>query len=75
MRMNTISVVGFALAVMPILSVSALSAYPASSTEARSGSFTQVADACPAGQYWEEAGYVADGKWRPAHCANDRGHQ
>jgi hypothetical protein len=75
MRMNTICVVGFALAVMPVLSVSALSAYPASPTEANSGAFTRVANACPAGQHWEEAGYVADGKWRSAHCAKDDGRE
>jgi hypothetical protein len=75
MRMNTICLVGFALAVMPLLSVSALSAYPASSTEARSGSFTRVAEACPPGQHWEEAGYVAEGKWREAHCAKDGGRE
>jgi hypothetical protein len=74
MRVNTICLVGFALAAVPLLSVPALSAYPVS-PEARADSFTRIANACPAGQHWEEAGYVAEGKWRPAHCARDNGRE
>jgi hypothetical protein len=75
MRMNTICLAGFALVAMPMLSVPALSAYPSSSNEARSESFTRIADACPVGQHWEDAGYVSGGKWRDAHCARDGGRE
>jgi hypothetical protein len=30
---------------------------------------TSAAPACPAGYYWEPAGYVHHGKFREAHCA------
>ena len=29
----------------------------------------QGSQQCPAGYYWEEAGYAHHAKWRPAHCA------
>ncbi len=33
------------------------------------------AHACPPGTHWEEAGYVAHGKWRAARCARDNGRE
>lgn len=30
---------------------------------------TMAPDACPAGWVWEPAGYMGNGHWRPAHCA------
>jgi hypothetical protein len=30
---------------------------------------------CPAGTYFEPAGYVGSGKWRAAHCASGKGHE
>jgi hypothetical protein len=29
----------------------------------------QTTGVCPPGYYWEAAGYVQHGKYRPAHCA------
>ncbi len=31
--------------------------------------YTQLAETCPAGWIWEQAGYLSSGKWRAAHCA------
>jgi hypothetical protein len=76
MRLYTAYVIGFALALTPFMSLSASAsdsyyggAQPAANQPA------PPAQACPAGQYWEPAGYVADGKWREAHCANVDGTQ
>jgi hypothetical protein len=30
---------------------------------------TPALDSCPPGWVWESAGYLKQGKWRPAHCA------
>jgi hypothetical protein len=73
MRMNTAYLLGIAVVTIPLLSTAASAAYPTNS-----GQPTQLAQAaanCPPGTYWEPGGYVADGKWRDGHCANDNGRQ
>lgn len=31
--------------------------------------YIHLAETCPAGWVWEQAGYLSSGKWRAAHCA------
>lgn len=69
----TAYLIGVALAAMPLLSATALSAYPERPAAARSGSVIRVADTCPAGTHWVNSSYTSGGKWRDAHCANDDG--
>jgi hypothetical protein len=73
MRMNTTYLLGIAAVTLPLLSTAASAAYTTNSSQS-----TQIAQAqtsCPPGTYWENGGYVADGKWRDGHCANDNGRQ
>jgi hypothetical protein len=67
---STACLIGVALAAMPLLSATALSAYPERVAEARSNQVVRVVDTCRAGQEWVEAGYDRKGEWRDAHCVN-----
>jgi len=75
MRSNIALIAAFALAATPFLSIVARSADLGHMTAARQANIVRVAQQCPAGEYWEDAGYVADGKWRDGHCAKATGHQ
>jgi hypothetical protein len=75
MRLSVAFLIGTAVAAMPLLSVTASSAYPDRVTGARSSHYINIAESCPPGEHWEEAGYVAEGKWREAHCAKDGGRE
>ncbi len=76
MRLETsIYLLGLTLAVTPFLSTAVLSAPAARATAVRSNQVILAAQPCPPGTYWEEGGYVSEGKWRDAHCAKDNGRQ
>jgi hypothetical protein len=78
MRMNTAAyLIGAVVVATPLLSATVLSAPTARTSTARSSQTVLVDDAhnCPPGTHWEEAGYVAEGKWRDAHCAKDGGRE
>jgi len=65
-------VLGVVLAATPLISATVL-APDANSDRSRAASEMLVADACPPGTHWVNAGYVSGGKWREAHCAKDNG--
>jgi hypothetical protein len=75
MRINSAYLLGIAAVTIPLF---ATAASAANSTGTSSGQSTQLAQAaanCPPGTYWENGGYVSDGKWRDGHCARDNGRQ
>lgn len=67
MKGTIASVIGMAMTLTPMLSMTAMAAGPQSPTATQSA---QVAT-CPMGTHWEAAGYN-HGRWRAAHCANDQ---
>jgi hypothetical protein len=75
MRINTAYLLGIAVVTLPLLSTAASAAYPTNTTSSQSTQLAQAATTCPPGTYWENGGYVADGKWRDGHCARDNGRQ
>ena len=75
MRTYTAYLIAFVLAFMPFMSLSASADSYLAGAQPTPNQPPPVAQTCPAGQYWEPAGYVADGKWREAHCAENRGRQ
>jgi hypothetical protein len=75
MRMNMSHLLGIAVVTLPLLSTAASAAYPTAATSDQSTQLAQAATNCPPGTYWENGGYVADGKWRDGHCARDNGRQ
>jgi hypothetical protein len=72
MRLTTLHMVVAALATAPLLSAAAQPAHPAA---VASSPIMRVAQDCPAGYHWEESGYVAEGKYRAAHCAKNGGRE
>ena len=75
MRIYTAYVIGFALALTPVMSLSASADSYLGGAQPTANEPLPTAQSCPAGQHWEAAGYVADGKWRDAHCAQDNGNE
>jgi hypothetical protein len=75
MRLSTACLIGVAMAATPLISTTAVSAYPDRAGTTLTGMILADAHNCPAGQHWEESGYVAEGKWRDAHCAKDGGRE
>jgi len=76
MRLKTVAyLIGLVAVATPLLSATVLSAPTARTVTARSSLTVLVDDRCPPGTHWEEAGYVAEGKWRDAHCAKDGGRE
>jgi len=67
MRSSTIYLFGAAIAALPMLLLAM-----SSSANAQYG---VAAQSCPAGQHWENAGYVAEGKWRAAGCYKNGGRE
>ena len=75
MRINPAYLLGIAVVTIPLLSTAASAASSTSTTSGRSTQLAQAAANCPPGTYWENGGYVSDGKWRDGHCAKDNGRQ
>jgi hypothetical protein len=75
MRMNTAYLLGIAAVTIPLLSTAASAAYPTNAAGGQSTELAQAQPNCPPGTYWENGGYVSDGKWRDGHCARDNGRQ
>jgi hypothetical protein len=73
MRMNTVKAIAFMAAALPSLSTTAFSA--TNVFQAPPNGSTATINQCPAGTYFEPAGYVGSGKWRNAHCATGKGHE
>ena len=71
MKRSLIGLVGIAMTMTPLLSVTAMSAYPGRPAAAPSSVLTLIGMSCPVGTHWENAGYVRGGKWRAANCASD----
>jgi hypothetical protein len=67
--------IGTALAAMPLLSATTLSAFPEHLAKMSSNQAMPMADNCPAGQQWVEAGYDRKGQWRDAHCVKNDSRQ
>jgi len=65
----------FALVMTPLLSTVAWSTDLGHAAAARQTNIVRVTEQCAADEYWEQAGYVAEGKWRDAHCAKVNGRQ
>jgi hypothetical protein len=70
-KQSIIGLVGIAMTMTPLLSATAMSAYPERPAAAASSVLTLVGMSCPVGTHWENAGYVRGGKWRAEHCASD----
>jgi hypothetical protein len=69
MRLQTLYLIG-ALAVTAIpLSAGAQSLSANDQSTANSQAVDQSVQKCPQGLFWEPAGYLGGGRWRPAHCA------
>jgi len=76
MRLDTIAyLAALVVVVTPFLSATVLSAPTARTAAVRSNTTVLIDDRCPPGTHWEDAGYVAEGKWRDAHCAKDGGRE
>jgi hypothetical protein len=73
MRMNTLKTIAFMAVALPSLSATAFSA--TNFSQAPANASTIAVNQCPAGTYFEPAGYVGSGKWRDAHCATGNGHE
>ncbi|MFZ2005405.1 MAG: hypothetical protein WB697_19475 [Stellaceae bacterium] len=73
MRMNTVGVIAFIAVAFSALSATAFAA--AKTPQTLADTSMVIAGQCPAGTYFEAAGYVAAGKWRDAHCATGNGHE
>lgn len=71
MRINTLGLIGIAVAIAPLLSTAAESAPMEHPAAARANQVIAVTYARSAGQRWIAAGYARHGKWRPGHCAKD----
>jgi hypothetical protein len=76
MRLDTaLYLAGLVVVATPLLSATVLSAPATHNATIRSNMAVLVDDRCPPGTHWEDAGYVAEGKWRDAHCAKDGGRE
>jgi hypothetical protein len=64
---------GVALVVPVLMSTSAFSADRNTANGLRPEPALTLAQACPVGTHWVDAGYARGGKWREAHCASDTG--
>jgi hypothetical protein len=71
MRINTLGLIGIAIAIAPLLSTMAVSAPMERPAAARASQVIAVTYSCTTGQRWIAAGYARHGKWRPGHCAKD----
>ena len=75
MRTNIVLAAAVAFAAFPLFATVARSADFGHAAPTGQHAIVQVAQQCGPGEYWEEAGYVAGGKWRDAHCAKVSGRQ
>jgi hypothetical protein len=75
MRINSAYLLGIAAVTLPLLSSAASAGYSTDTTSDQSTQLAQAAANCPPGTYWENGGYVSDGKWRDGHCAKNNGRQ
>ena len=75
MRSNLALITALAFAATPLLSTVTRSADLGHAPAASPPNIVRVDHQCAADEYWQDAGYVADGKWRDGHCAKVNGRQ
>jgi hypothetical protein len=68
MRLRALYLIG-ALAMAAVPHAAGAAPSPAAYSPGANAQQAAPADECGPGWYWEGAGYVDHGKWRPAHCA------
>lgn len=71
MRINTLGLIGIAVAIASLLSTVAVSAAVEHPAASHASQAIAVTYARSTGQRWIAAGYVRHGKWRSGHCAKD----